>query len=227
MNSFEPGAASRSAAAGIRTTKRSLILLFAGGLLALCTANAVQAENGTAAIARAVLYNENPANSTGDKYEGTVRWRADRVKTVGQPDEIVVHADIDIPDVHMTMAMDFKRNTDKSLPASHLVELKFAGPHDAADSEVISVPGLLLKFDQTARGTPFAGLSVKVTKGMFLVGLSNVATDRTHNLQLLAERRWIDIPMVYASQHRGILAIEKGYEGEEIFHQAMQAWEQP
>jgi len=121
----------------------------------------------------------------------------------------------------MHIKMDIKQNTDKSLPASHVVELSFDVP---AGGDIISVPGLLMKITANARGIPLAGLGVKVTKNVFLVGLSNVAIDRKRNMQLLAERRWMDVPFVYASQHRGILALEKGFHGEDVFHEAMTAW---
>jgi hypothetical protein len=66
-----------------------------------------------------------------------------------------------------------------------------------------------MKSNEQARGTPLAGLAVKVTDGFFLVGLSNVEADKQRNLQLLKERSWFDIPLVYANQRRSIIAIEK------------------
>jgi hypothetical protein len=83
-----------------------------------------------------------------------------------------------------------------------------------------------MKSNEQARGTPLAGLAVKVTGGLFLVGLSNVAVDRERNLKLLLERSWYDIPFVYANQRRGILAIEKGEPGEQVFKTAFMAWGQ-
>ena len=70
-----------------------------------------------------------------------------------------------------------------------------------------------MKSNEQARGTPLAGLAVKVTDGFFLVGLSNVDSDRSRNLQLLKERSWFDIPLVYANQRRAIIAIEKARRG--------------
>jgi hypothetical protein len=233
INSPETGVALR---AGIRTVRRSLLLLFASALLALCagTAKAESSENGTAPAlvpaegsGRAVVFNEDPSNAQGREYPGSVTWRTDLVKAAGQPDEIVVHADVEIPDLNMKMKLDFKQNTDKSLPASHTMELTFLIPKDVAGGDVIALPGLLMKFSDRGRGVPLVSQIVKVAKGLFLVGLSNVAADRTRNLQHLKERQWIDVPMVYADQHRGILAIEKGYDGETIFHDAMEAWERP
>jgi hypothetical protein len=65
---------------------------------------------------------------------------------------------------------------------------------------------------------------VKVTDGFFLVGLSNVESDRTRNLQLLKEQAWFDAPLVYANQGRAIIAIEKGVPGERAFNEAFAAW---
>ena len=73
-------------------------------------------------------------------------------------------------------------------------------------------------------GTPLAGLAVKVTDGFFQVGLSNVDADRARNLQLLKERSWFDVPLVYANQRSATIAIEKGAPGERAFKDAFTAW---
>ena len=44
--------------------------------------------------------------------------------------------------------------------------------------------------------------------------------------QLLKERGWLDIPVVYNSKRRAILAIEKGTPGEEVFADAFKVWKQ-
>jgi hypothetical protein len=136
-----------------------------------------------------------------------------------------VRADIDIPDRKFKMTMSFRRNTDTSQPASsHTAELTFILPSDFAGGGVANVPGMLMKSNEQARGTPLAGLSIKVTDGFFLIGLSNVDADRTRNLQLLKERSWFDIPLVYTNQRRAIIAIEKGAPGERAFNDAFAAW---
>jgi hypothetical protein len=174
----------------------------------------------------AVLIDEDPYKPKGVRHEGTVCWRTDRIQIAGQPDEIVVHADVEIPDIRMSMTMDFRRNGDRSLPsASHTVEMKFVLPKDDARGEVFNVPGIMMKFSEPARGEPLAALSAKVTTGTFRVGLSNVAAERARNLRFLSERAWFDIPLVYADRRRGILAIGKGVRGELAFRDAMLAWE--
>jgi hypothetical protein len=207
---------------------RHLLLAFTGILPLLFFAASLQAGSieGPSRGA-AIVINEDPSNPLGQRYEGSVVWRIVRTKAAGQPDELVIHADVEIPEMKMKMEMDVSRNTDTQLSASHVVEMTFVVPQDVAGGEVFSVPGLMLKFSEQARGVPLAALAVKVSKGSFLVGLSNVEADRQLNLQLLKERRWFDIPMIYADQHRGILAIEKGFHGEDVFHEAMADWERP
>jgi hypothetical protein len=173
---------------------------------------------------RVVLYDEDPSDPKGKQYVGSVIWRTEPIKATGnQKPDIAVRADIDIPDRKFKMTMSFRRNSDTSLPASHTAELTFQ-PQDAAAGAVANVPGILMKSNEQARGTPLAGLAVKVTDGFFLVGLSNVDADRARNLQLLKERSWFDIPLVYANQRRAIIAIEKGAPGERAFNEAFAAW---
>ena len=174
---------------------------------------------------RVVLYDEDPNDPKGKQYVGTVVWRTEPVKAGnGQPADIAVRADIDIPDRKFKMTMSFRRNTDTSLPASHTAELTFILPPDFDGGGVSNVPGILMKSNEQARGTPLAGLAVKVTDGFFLVGLSNVDSDRARNIQLLKERSWFDVPLVYVNQRRAIIAIEKGPPGERAFNDAFAAW---
>jgi hypothetical protein len=174
---------------------------------------------------RVVLYDEDPSDPKGKQYVGTVIWRTEQVKATGaQKADIAVRADIDIPDRKFKMTMSFRRNTDTSLPASHTAELTFILPPDFDGGGVSNVPGILMKSNEQARGVPLAGLAVKVTDGFFLVGLSNVDTDRVRNLQLLKERSWFDVPLVYVNQRRAIIAIEKGAPGERAFNDAFAAW---
>jgi hypothetical protein len=174
---------------------------------------------------KVVLYDEDPADPKGMQYVGSVIWRTEPIKAAaGQPADIAVRADIDIPDRKFKMTMSFRRNTDTSLPASHTAELTFILPPDFAGGGVSNVPGILMKSNEQARGTPLAGLAVKVTDGFFLVGLSNVDADRQRNIQLLKERSWFDVPLVYVNQRRAIIAIEKGAPGDRAFNDAFAAW---
>jgi cell division septation protein DedD len=176
---------------------------------------------------RAVLYEEDPSSPKGRQYVGSVIWRTQPVKaSANQKADIAVRADVEIPDRKFKMTLSFRRNTDTSLPASHTAELTFILPPDFAGGGVSNVPGILMKSNEQARGTPLAGLAVKVTDGFFLVGLSNVDADRVRNLQLLKERSWFDVPLVYVNRRRAIIAIEKGVSGDQVFGTAFNSWDQ-
>jgi hypothetical protein len=100
----------------------------------------------------------------------------------------------------------------------------FTLPADFPEGAINNVPGVLMKQNEQTRGVPLAGLAVKVTNGFFLIGLSSVEVDRQRNIQLLKDRDWFDVPIVYTSGKRAILAVEKGQPGERAFEEAFRAW---
>jgi hypothetical protein len=176
---------------------------------------------------RVVLYEEDPDDSQGKRYVGSAIWRTERVSGgPNQPAEIAIRADVEIPDRKLAMTWSLRRNTDQSLPASHTVEILFRLPQDFPAGGVSNVPGILMKASEQTRGVPLAGLAVKVTNGFFLIGLSSADGDRERNLQMLRERGWFDIPVVYNNNRRAILALEKGTPGERVFAEAFAAWQQ-
>jgi len=186
-----------------------------------------QQQAGLAVAQRVVLYEEDPADAQGKRFVGTAVWRTEtKPGAAGRPPELAVRADIEIPDRKMSVTWSLRRNTDQALPASHTIEIVFNMPNDTVTGGVQNVPGVLMKQAEQTRGVPLAGLAVKVTPGFFLIGLSSAENDMQRNIQLLKERGWFDIPMVYANNRRAILAMEKGTPGERAFAQAFAAWRQ-
>jgi hypothetical protein len=176
---------------------------------------------------RVALYEEDPNDPWGKRFAGTVVWRTEPVSSgPGQQSDIAVSADVEIPERHISMTWSLRRNLDRSLPASHTVEIWFKLPADFPEGGIANLPGVLMKQAEQSRGTRLAGLAVRVTNGFFLVGLSNVESERLQNLQLLKERGWFDIPLYYTSNRRAIIAIEKGPSGEQAFADAFAAWQQ-
>jgi hypothetical protein len=176
---------------------------------------------------KVVLYEEDPADPNGKRFVGSAIWRTETVTPApGQPPELAIRADIEVPERNLAMTWSLRRNTDKGLPATHVVEMRFKLPADFPTGGIFNVPGLLMKQGEQTRGVPLAGLSVKVTAGSYLIGLSNRDADKERNLQLLKERGWFDIPVVYNNNRRAILAMEKGTSGERAFADAFKAWNQ-
>ena len=182
---------------------------------------------GAAVAQKVVLYEEDPNDPNGKRFVGSAIWRTEMISPgPGQAPEMAIRADVDVPDRKLTMTWSLRRNTDKTLPASHTVEITFKLPPDFPSGGISNVPGILMKQAEQTRGVPLAGLAVKVTNGFFLIGLSAADADKDRNLQLLKERAWFDIPVVYNNNRRAILAIEKGTPGDRVFAEAFKAWKQ-
>ena len=126
------------------------------------------------AAQKVVLYEEDPADPNGKRFVGSAIWRTAMVTVVpGQPPELVIRADIEVPERKLAMTWSLRRNTDKGLPATHTVEIMFKLPADFPAGGISNVPGILMKQAESTRGVPLAGLAVKVTPGFYLIGLSN------------------------------------------------------
>jgi hypothetical protein len=182
-----------------------------------------------AAVAqRVALYEEDPADQQGKRFVGTAIWRTEMVTPgPGAPPDMAVRADIEIPERRITMTFLIRRDLNQVQQAtSHTIEVTFNLPADFPFGGISNVPGVLMKQAEQTRGSPLGGAAAKVTSGYFLIGLSAVEGDMQRNLQLLKERGWFDIPIVYNNGRRAILAIEKGTPGERAFDEAFRAWGQ-
>jgi len=179
---------------------------------------------GGDALERAVLYEEEPADPVGKRFSATVVWRVEpAAPETGAPAETILRADVDVPDRKMKLAWVLHRNDDRTLAASHKIDITFTVPADDPHGGIRNVPGLMMKPTEQAHGTPLGGMSVKVTRNVFLIGLS--AADVRKNVALLEDDRWMDVPIVYNDGHRAILAIGKGPSGQRAFDAAFSAWE--
>jgi hypothetical protein len=188
-------------------------------------AAAPNSQSGPIVAQRVVLYEEDPGNPQGKQYIGSAMWRTETVSAgSGLAPELQIRANVTIPDRDMTVTWSLRRNADQALPASHTIEIMFNLPPDSTGGGVANIPGVLMKESEQARGVPLAGLAVKVTNGLFVMGLSAVDADVQRNMQLLKDRPWFDVPIVYNNGGRAILALEKGPSGDRAFADAFAAW---
>jgi hypothetical protein len=189
-------------------------------LLMLCLITAAHAQ-------KVVVYEENQRNPNGTQFAGSAVWRTEWVAPApGEQPDVIVRAEIKIPEQKLQMRMSLRRNDDKQLPASHKVEIVFTLSPDFLHGGVSNIPGILMKEGETTRGVPLNGLAAKVATNFFLIGLSSVGADMPRNIQLLKERSWLGIPLVYIDGRRAIIAIEKGIFGERAFTEAFATWGQ-
>src|SRR5262249_12383038 len=126
----------------------------------------------------------------------------------------------------LAMTWSLRRNTDKGLPATHTVEIMFKLPADFPSGGISNVPGILMKQAEQTRGTPLAGLAVKVTPGFYLIGLSNAESDKDQILNWIKGGCCSATPWFKNNNRRAILALEKGTPGERVFADAFKAWKQ-
>ena len=61
-----------------------------------CDNHTVSTSDKAEPLSSAVLINEHHAMPYGERHAGSVCWSLERVKTAGEPDRLVVHADVDI-----------------------------------------------------------------------------------------------------------------------------------
>ena len=172
--------------------------------------------NDTAPSQRAVLFEEDSAVPNGRQFAGSVAWSVGRERVgsdLSRPTETVLRAKVVIPDRDFGLQWSMRRNTDKSLPATLTLDIVFTLKPDFPHGGIRDVPGMLMKAVRDVRARAARGLAVKVSAGHFLIGLSNRRGDRAANMQLLKERDWFDVPIVYEDGRRAILSFEKGEAG--------------
>ena len=170
---------------------------------------------------RAVLYEEDPQDPGGRQFMGSVVWGTALLPGVGRRN-VEIRGEIAIPERKLVLAWSLRRNSDPTMAASHIVELTFAVPAEVGGGGIQNVPGIMVKDSEKARGALIAGMSVRVSAGYFLIGLT--VADVQANQSLLKEGRWLDIPIVYEDGRRAILAIEKGSPGEHAFDEVFAFW---
>jgi hypothetical protein len=174
----------------------------------------------------AVLHEDNPSDpQKGGRYVGSTVWRTESISPgAGRGPELLLRADVEIPERQMSVRWSLRRNTDKALPASHMIEIIFKLPANSPGGGVAQAPGILMKSKEEARGMPLVGVAATVTNGFFMFALAAGEINVERNAQLLKEREWLDIPFAYTNGARAVLSIEKGEPGERAFAQAFAAW---
>jgi hypothetical protein len=172
---------------------------------------------------RAVLYEENPGGGQQfQNFVGTAVWKTETVTLgAGRAPDLGLRIDVEIPDRHLSAVIKLRRNVDPSFPASHTIEVQFSTPNDPFGG-VTDMRGMRAKSTETAQGTPLAAVVQKVKEGYFLLALPNIEEDS--NLNMLRDRDWLDVPLVYSNGRRAVLTFQKGTPGERAMNEAFLSW---
>ncbi len=186
----------------------------------------IAVDGSQTAASSASLIEADPSDPQGKRFIGSVTWRTETISGgPGAATEIGIRGDIEIPERRMTVTWSMRRNTDKSLPASHTIEITFSLPSDFPAGGIANIAAIGMRQSDEALGSKLAARIARVTNGFFLIGLSAADTDVQRDKQLLKDRPWLDIGIIYSNGNQAILALAKGESGNRAFAQAFAAWE--
>ncbi|AEQ52437.1 hypothetical protein [Pelagibacterium halotolerans] len=171
---------------------------------------------------QSLLLEEQTGGAAGAvPYTGSVEWSRG-TDELGHP---TIIAEASIPARNLDVDVLLRRNADANLPASHLMEVDFTVAESFVGGSIANLPGVLLKNEELVQGQPLTGASARIVGNSFLFALSSASDiDVENNLNLLENREWVDLAMVYGTGRRAILTLEKGEDGDAIFADVMAAW---
>jgi len=156
-------------------------------------------------------------------FSGTVDW-SKGVDENGLPTLI---GKANIPARNLAVQVLIRKNSDPSLPASHLMEINFTVSDSFIGGSIAGLPGVLLKNEELVQGSPLVGASARVVGNSFLFALSATPADATANANLLTSRKWMDLALIYASGKRAIITLEKDDKAQKMFNDVFAAWGVP
>lgn len=202
-------------AGSVQRLRSLLAIIIAAGAIQLITWVTVAAEEGLriqspeagdAFAPRAVLFEQE--GLAGVSFSSPVKWRTAPIE--GKPGGVEAQADIDIPAIFkLTLAL--RKNSDETIPASHILELAFHSVRSFEESRVDDVLGV--KMGLADPGGILVGKIVKVSDETFVIRLSGSDAERTTNLILLRSMPKLDISIAYRNSRQAVLSIEKGLPG--------------
>jgi len=192
------------------------------------TDGAATAGEGQVAVGqKAIFYEERTNVAEGSAEDGSVVWSlVQESPGEGQPPEAAIHGEATIPGKNIELRMTIRRNADKTLPASHIIELIFLMPEDFDGGGIENILRFALKDTEEAAGNALLGIPpTKIGDGYFLIALSDAKAELQTNMTLLKREQWIDVPLIYKSGRRALFTMEKGVPGDKVFDEAIKAWE--
>lgn len=175
---------------------------------------------------KAIFYEERTNVAQGSAETGSIVWSLVQESPGGDlPAEPAIRAEATIPGKDLQLRMTIRRNGDKTLPASHIVELIFLTPDGFEGGGIESILRFTLKDSEEATGNQLLGIPAKIADGFFLVALNDTPAEIDANMNLLRREKWIDVPIVYKSGRRALITMEKGIPGDKVFDEALKAWQ--
>lgn len=172
---------------------------------------------------RAFLFETSKAQAPASS--GNVAWSTiESAPAPDAPPEPAIRAEVSIPSQGLHAIVTVRRNLDKTLPATHLVEMIFDFADGYDGGGIASVYGVNFARVQQGVSQPLVGSVVKITENVFLFALSDVPEVAARQRQMFSDPEMIDIPFAYNSGRRVNLRLVVGDSGAKVFRKAAQVW---
>lgn len=180
--------------------------MIAGLVLGLSFATGGSAVGAETWEAKAVLQDAPVGDAKPQMADGTVAW------TTGADASgaATLIGTATFPARGLELKLTIAANPDKSIPASHLLDLQFEAGAEFAGKSIADVSAVALKNEDGATGVKLIGAVARVTDNSFLVALSNAAADLSRNMALLGDRDFMDIGIVDAAGQRFVVTLALG-----------------
>ncbi len=130
---------------------------------------------------------------------GAVEWTATTEN--GAPG---LAAAVSIPDAKVDATVTIAKNTDASLPATHIFEATFTPGADFAGKSIAQLAGVMMRKGQDLQGTPLPGASATVVTNQFIFAPSGPSPSGTS----LHVSKWMDFALVFETGQRALIALE-------------------
>ncbi|HMF66002.1 MAG TPA: transcriptional regulator [Phyllobacterium sp.] len=174
---------------------------------------------------KAFFYEERSGQDAGTADAGGVVWSVVQESPGNDlPPEPAIKAEVTIPDRGIKLRMIIRRNGDKSLPASHLVEMIFTVPEGFPGGSIDNVSRMTFKDTEQAPGSPLVAIPAKIADNFFIIAMNDAKTAVDTNMSLIRRQSWIDIPIAYKTGRRALITLEKGLPGEKAFDEVLKSW---
>ncbi|MGN7828737.1 hypothetical protein ACTJJ8_18590 [Agrobacterium radiobacter] len=173
---------------------------------------------------RMFLYEEVLGQTVPTAIQGSVSWSLQQESDGEGKPSPTVQGQITVPGRGLSALITFKRNTDPSLPASHLIEIVFSVSPGFEGGAIDSVQRIAMKSTEQDRGNALIAVPAKITDDFHMIALNDFPDAMKTNLELLKSRNWIDIPVSYRNGRRALLTLQKGNDGIAAFDKALSEW---
>ena len=163
---------------------------------------------------KAIFYEERTNVAEGSAEPGNVVWTlVQESPGDGQPAEAAIHGEATIPGKDIELRMTIRRNADKTLPASHIIELIFLTPESFDGGGIDKVLRFALKDTEEDPGNAAARHSADQGRRRLFPGGAqrHQGRDRDQPGRCCRREQWIDVPVVYENGRRALITHGKGH----------------